>query len=359
MSSICRRRHDTLSAICPISNSTCPGVCVYAEILAEIEVGVVVLDIIEEVVIFQNPAAEELIGAGTAPKDYRSIREILADSDEVEGRQGETRSVQFGTRVIGYTIYRFFSRYHWIFLRDITEKARLESIAEAVNSMENIGYVFAGIRHEIGNPVNSIKLGLRVLRNNLDSFPREVIADYLDRFLVEISRMEYLLQSLKSFSLYDKIELQPVELGAFVKKLLSMVEQESDGDDVRISNLIPEDPLRVMADPRALHQVMLNVLKNAKDAVRAGSKSEIVIRASKTNGVVWLIVSDNGCGISTAQQKNLFKPFCTTKPGGTGLGLVITKKLLTRMNGSIRIRSQEECGTEVTISLTGASFAPQ
>lgn len=104
---------------------------------------------------------------------------------------------------------------------------------------------------------------------------------------------------------------------------------------------------------------MLNILTNAMDAVRAGTLSGIEIRASRTNGVVWLIVKDNGCDIPAAQQKNLFKPFCTTKPGGTGLGLVITKKLLARMNGSIRIRSGEECRTEVTISLPEAADVPR
>lgn len=247
MSSICRRRDDSPATICPISNSTCPGVCVYAAILAEIEVGIVVLDIVEKTVIFQNPAAEELLRGSTSPGNYWTIREILADTDDAVERPGDMRSVQFGMRVIGYTIYGFFGRYRWIFLRDITEKARLESIAEAVNSMENIGCIFAGIRHEIGNPVNSITPGLRVLRNNIGSYPRETIADYLDRFLVEISRMEYLLQSLKSFSMYDNLEMRAVELGAFTRRILSMAEQERGGEVPVVGNLIPEEPRWVMA----------------------------------------------------------------------------------------------------------------
>src|SRR3970282_1845245 len=83
--------------------------------------------------------------------------------------------------------------------RDVTDKLRFESIAEAVNTMNSIGYVFSGIRHEIGNPLNSIKMTLNVLKKNLDKYGKDHILEYIDRALSESARIEYLLKSLKNF----------------------------------------------------------------------------------------------------------------------------------------------------------------
>jgi signal transduction histidine kinase len=90
----------------------------------------------------------------------------------------------------------------WAFF-DITEKSRLESIAEAVETMNNIGYVFSAVRHELGNPINSVKAGLSVLRANIDTFSRSVVIEYVDRLSSELSRVEVLLRSLRNFSMYD------------------------------------------------------------------------------------------------------------------------------------------------------------
>jgi two-component system sporulation sensor kinase A len=75
------------------------------------------------------------------------------------------------------------------------------------------------------------------------------------------------------------------------------------------------------------------------------------VRISKSDGIVRIEVEDNGCGIPEDKVKDLFKPFYTTKANGTGLGLVIVKKMITRMNGTIAIESRKDIGTVVTISL--------
>jgi signal transduction histidine kinase len=108
---------------------------------------------------------------------------------------------------------------------------------------------------------------------------------------------------------------------------------------------------RLYADPRALQQVLLNLITNAIDAVRERDHPKVVIRISVTDGIVRIAVEDNGCGIPADKLKDMFKPFYTTKPTGTGLGLVIVKKMIIRMNGTIEIESSKDVGTVVTISL--------
>lgn len=111
------------------------------------------------------------------------------------------------------------------------------------------------------------------------------------------------------------------------------------------------DIASVRIDPRAMNQVLLNIVANAADALDNRLDGEICISAMLRDQLVWLTVSDNGCGISPKQKKHLFQPFNSNKPSGNGLGLVITRKLLTLMDCSIDIESRIGKGTRVTISL--------
>ena len=90
--------------------------------------------------------------------------------------------------------------------RDVSEARRLESIAEAINMMDNVGYIFSGIRHELGNPINSIKTALTVLKQNLKKWSTDQVDVYIERCLTETTRVEYLLQTMKTFSMHENPE---------------------------------------------------------------------------------------------------------------------------------------------------------
>ena len=96
--------------------------------------------------------------------------------------------------------------------RDITEKLWLESIAQSVETMNNIGYIFAGVRHEIGNPVNAATMILEVLRSKLAHLEKKAVEGYLDRALSELSRVAYLLRTLKTYNMYERPHLQKIDL---------------------------------------------------------------------------------------------------------------------------------------------------
>ena len=239
--------------------------------------------------------------------------------------------------------------------RDITERLRLESIAEAVNTMNNIGYVFSGIRHEIGNPINSIKMTLGVLKRNFDKYDKADILEYVERALSESARVEYLLKTLKNFNMYETQELQHIDLRSFLDKFSSLVKSDlclKKGIDVRIS--VEQGAEFSYADPRALQQILLNICNNAADALEGRPGPIIEIKAAKLSDMILIRVKDNGAGISMKEQANLFKPFYTTKVHGTGLGLVIVKKMLAGMNGIIEIRSEKNVGTTIDIIIPGA-----
>ncbi len=235
--------------------------------------------------------------------------------------------------------------------RDITVKARLEAIAEAVNSMDNIGYVFAGIRHEIGNPVNSTKMALTVLHENLGTYSPETTRDYIERALTELSRVEYLLQSLRSFNMFESPKIEQVDINFFMDSFLSLVKKDFDQSGVELKAIIHPEVSSMAVDPRALQQVLLNIITNALDALVENEEPKVIFSIFRMSDCVRMQIVDNGRGMSPQQGKDLFKPFHTTKQKGTGLGLVIVKKMLTKMHCTIEISSESGAGTIVDIAV--------
>ncbi len=238
-----------------------------------------------------------------------------------------------------------------VLLTDITARKRMEAVVEAANLTSNLGYIFSGIRHEIGNPVNSIKMALTVLQKNLELYDRETIGEFVNRSLAEVTRLEYLLKALKNYSLFETPDVQTVRIDQFMENFIPLIKSDLERRHIDIRTQIDQHNMVALTDTRALHHVMLNLLTNAADAVEDQDEPHITITAKKDSKGIVIKVDDNGCGISENDLANLFKPFFTSKPQGTGLGLVIVQKMLFSMNSSILIDSIPDFGTTVTITL--------
>ena len=324
---------------------------IYTSILETMDLGIVILSTKTNQLIFKNRVATEIFHNNQSLLEYQNIMSLLlADYESKPANElfGKKYTLHFKNRLLGYTPYMTSGNCIWIIIRDITEQSRLESIAAAVNSMDNISYVFSGIRHELGNPINSIKMTLSVLKRNLAQYTPEAVEKFVDRAMAEISRVEFLLQALKSFSIFENPEIQNVDVDEFMTSFISLVENDLRQYGISIGKTISPDAKTVSADPRLLHQVMLNLITNASDALKDANEPKINIRATRHNGLIALIVEDNGCGISKEAQANLFKPFYTTKPRGTGLGLMMALKMVMLMKGNMEIKSVKNKGTRVT-----------
>ncbi len=337
---------------CPVINKKSPGNCLYAYIMETIDLGIVILGVKEKEIVFKNKFASDLFQDNDDNLGYRALLTLLlseygkAPASEIIGK---AYTLWYKNRLLGYTPYMISDRFIWVIIRDITERSRLESIAEAVNSMENISYIFSGIRHELGNPINSIKMTLSVLKKNLNDYSTKAIEKFVDRTMTEISRVEFLLQALKSFSIFENPNIQNIIFEEFLSRFISLVSDDLSQSGIKISKLIVPPVKKISADPRLLHQVMLNLITNASDALNNCENQNIFIRAEKKEGHIAITVEDNGIGMSEEEQTNLFKPFYTTKPQGTGLGLMITLKMVTLMKGNMEIKSFKDVGTKVTV----------
>lgn len=235
--------------------------------------------------------------------------------------------------------------------RDITATVRLESIAEAVNTMDNIGYIFSGLRHEIGNPINSIKTTVSVLDENLDTYSKDTVKEYICRVMADLDRVEYILRAMKSYNLGESVEMRSVGIKSFMELFESFVKSDFENRGIRWKTIIHPEVESAYVDPRALHQVLLNILTNAGDSFENIEDPKVVISVFKQYRTIVISVMDNGCGISTEHLDKLFMPFYTTKVKGTGLGLAIVKKMTVQMGCTIDIRSSEGAGTIVDISI--------
>ncbi|MBN1141437.1 MAG: HAMP domain-containing histidine kinase [Deltaproteobacteria bacterium] len=324
--------------------------CLFADVLRGIDVGVILVEPATKTLEFCNAVALNILGLSSESLNYQKLEKCL---HPVQSRQTfgtltyTSQAVQLGHHMLGYSTYPVSETHLCILIRDITEKTRLESIAQAVNTMDNIGMIFSGIRHEMGNPLNSIKMTISVLEKNIEYFSRDTISKYIERMVTEVARMEYMLKSLKNFSMFEKLEISSCDLVKFLENFQNLVLRDFEQRNITLNfEPSPEGKL-VMIDPRALNQALLNILANAVDSLEGRALPTITLATRMNEKFIWLEIRDNGCGMSDEQQKYLFHPFYTNKTQGNGLGLVITQKLLAKMNASIVIRSWEGVGTVV------------
>jgi signal transduction histidine kinase len=192
---------------------------------------------------------------------------------------------------------------------------------------------------------------LGILSSKLPNLSQEAIRDYLDRIMSQVSRVEFLLRSFKSFNMYETQEPQQLNTASFMELFLPLIRDDLQRKGITFDLRLDPRADRLYADPRALQQVLLNLITNAVDALCERDQPMIVLSVSASEGLVHIKVEDNGCGMAEDKVMDMFKPFYTTKANGTGLGLVIVKKMITRMNGTIAIESRKDIGTVVTISL--------
>jgi len=170
----------------------------------------------------------------------------------------------------------------------------------------------------------------------------------------EIARVEFLLQSLKSFNLFENLTCEPVDLKRFLLDLRPLVTQDLVEGAADVVVDLPEASVWATIDPRGLHQVLLNLLSNSRDALHDRPAPRITLALRREGRFACLAVDDNGVGLSPTQLNLIFKPFYSNKHHGTGLGMAIVRKLVAKMGGTIEVKSERGVGTRIDLHLPGA-----
>ena len=209
-------------------------------------------------------------------------------------------------------------------------RQRLEADLRREDRLRVMGRVVAGIAHEIRNPLNSIRLTIRVLARRL---PNESPAEQPITLIThEIDRLDSLLKSLLVFRTDESQKMRQQPLQPILERTLSLVKPHAHENGVSIRVTAP-DPCTAIVDSDYLQQALMNVLLNAIDASCQNGTVDVLMRG--TEGRVEIDVEDSGPGLTTEQRERIFEAFYTTKSSGTGLGLAVTKTLLEKMGGTI------------------------
>jgi signal transduction histidine kinase len=216
-------------------------------------------------------------------------------------------------------------------------------------SMAAVGKVAARVAHEVNNPLAIIKTAVRIIRNQ--SAPDSPTTGSLQMIEDEISRIARIIQELLEFSRPTASVQEWVQINAIIQSLEPLLEQDLREKQIALKNILePELPL-VLISSDQLKQVVLNLVRNAADAMPQGG--ELVIRTAHQGQCVELSIADTGCGISAEHREHIFDPFFTTKRRGRGmgLGLSVSYGIITAASGRVEVESEVGKGSTFRVSL--------
>lgn len=219
--------------------------------------------------------------------------------------------------------------------------------------MASLGTLTAGVAHEINNPLNYIMGGYRAISDHIsenEDIRIDELIEYLRWIKTGGDRASDIVKSLNQFSRSNDEKNEKCNIHIIIEDCI-LVLQHNHKDRIQIvRNFHADDPM-ILGNSGKLHQVILNILSNAIDAIVEEGK--VSIQTKSTDSKVEVIIEDNGCGISDENIERIADPFFTTKPPGvgTGLGLSIAKSIISDHDGELNFQSEINKGTTLSIIL--------
>jgi|YelNatPaOPRAMG01_1025707.scaffolds.fasta_scaffold06471_2 PAS domain S-box-containing protein len=242
-----------------------------------------------------------------------------------------------------------------VILRDITARKRNEEARLRTERLATIGAMSAKLAHEIRNPLSSVLLNLDLVYDEIETLAQVVPqaaneARALLRSLEsEIRRVQRVTEDYLQFARLPTPLREPTALNDVLRPGLAFMQSLFDAARVKLACDFAPDLPTVPVDETQLWQAILNIIRNALDAMPGGGT--LTVRTARAGGEVLLAISDTGRGMTPLEQQNLFKPFFSTKPGGTGLGLPLTQQIVAEHGGRIECQSIEGRGTTFLLYL--------
>jgi len=288
-------------------------------------------------VIRANPAATALFGM--TPDDFIPTLTIpLGKSSrrEIEITYPETRTLELQTMPLDENTV--------LIVRDTTaERARAAEEAET-GATKSVSDLAAGVAHEIGNPLNALALNQQLIIRN----PEKAV-EKATQSLAQIKRLDGIIRGFLSALRPQKPNLVPGSVAEPLKNCLAAMRPQFEERRIAVTLDIGTALPPVALDKDQMEQVFFNLVKNALEAMKDGDA--ISIRIDSDDRDVLVSFKDTGVGMSDEQLAHLFEPYRTTKEKGTGLGLMITARIVRDHGGSISVESEPGRGTEFTVRL--------
>ncbi|MEA3164710.1 MAG: hypothetical protein QOE88_2528 [Verrucomicrobiota bacterium] len=333
--------------------------------------GVIVTDI-QGKIQFINAAAAQIFGVEPEEAFGRPLEEKLRGLDWTSLRSNET-SVSRDIEVF-YPRHRFLNFYvaplhlhkdvedsnamrqdlvgYAIILRDITEDRRMAEQTIESERLSALTLLSAGVAHEIGNPLNSLNIHLQLIERRLRKAPAELrseLGELLATAKSEIQRLDSIVHQFLRAIRPSSPQFETHNLNEILEESVAFLRPEIRDRDIIVElDLEPTLP-RLQIDRDQMKQAFYNVIKNAFQAMKTGGI--LHVRSWQSELYVSVSFNDTGGGISQDQMSKLFQPYYTTKSSGSGLGLLIVRRIVREHGGEIEIESNEGKGMRVTIHL--------
>ena len=228
-------------------------------------------------------------------------------------------------------------------------QSKLEDQLRHADRLATIGQLAAGVAHEINEPLANV-LGFAQLARKAPAIPEQVAAD-LDKIVTNCLHAREVIQKLLTFAHQMPPSMAALDLNQIVNDGLYFLESRCAKAGIELVRELDVDLPVIRADATQLHQVLINLVVNAIQAMPSGGK--LTIRTSRVRGHVCLTVSDTGVGMGEDVKRNIFTPFFTTKDvdEGTGLGLAVVHGIVTAHGGVIHVTSELGHGATFEVEL--------
>lgn len=226
---------------------------------------------------------------------------------------------------------------------DVTEESLMRERLMQNEKLAAVGQLSAQVTHEIRNPLHAISLNLALLSEDLGKRVKKQTRELVSSIEKEIKRLNKVAQRYLQFSHPGKRQAEPTSLGAVADEVAYLLREELQQRHIALHLKLQDNNVQVMIDPDRFKQALVNLVRNAVEAVGESGGNIWINTLVEPQGVM-LCVEDDGHGIPADKLPHIFDAFYTTKSKGTGLGLALTQKIVEEQQGAIGCRTRPEGG---------------
>lgn len=236
--------------------------------------------------------------------------------------------------------------------RDEESRRLGEQIAQLDRS-RSLGEMSASLGHELNQPLTAILTNAQVARRGLQTghFQTVQFTEFLDKIIQNTQRASQIIERIRGFIRPTAARSEPVNLNRIVHEVAELVADEVHSNKVNIIFTDKAHPLQVTGDPIQISQIVLNVLRNAIEALKQVAHREIQISFTRANGRAILRIRDSGPGLAAETLAQVGTPFFTTKPCGLGMGISISRSIAAQHGGTLTIANAEWGGVLAELNL--------